>query len=66
MSAPVDWPGIPEEYAKKFTNVEYEDDLFSQATLNRLDIEYAEDSEEDEESAEDWEDEEFDSFGSDE
>jgi predicted MPP superfamily phosphohydrolase len=66
MSAPINWPGIPEEYAKKFTNVEYEDDLFSQAALNRLDVEYAEDSEEDEESAEDWEDEEFDSFGSNE
>jgi len=31
MSSPVEWPGIPEEYAKQFANVEYEEDLFSSA-----------------------------------
>ncbi len=67
MSAPIDWPGIPEEYAKNFTNVEYEDDLFSQAMLYRLDSEYAgDDEEEEEEDQESWEDEEINSFGSDE
>jgi len=31
MSSAVEWPGIPEEYAKQFRNVEYEEDLFTSA-----------------------------------
>lgn len=52
MQAEVDWPGIPEEYAKPFKNVEYEEDLFSMSTLSRLDAE----DEEDWDDEEDWED----------
>ncbi len=37
MSAEVIWPGIPEEHAKPFTNVEYVDDLFTWAEFNALD-----------------------------
>jgi hypothetical protein len=47
MSAEVEWPGIPKEYARPFTNVEYEEDLFSQAELKQL-----EDSDEDVEESE--------------
>lgn len=62
MSAPIDWPGIPEEYAKSFANVEYEDDLFSQAMRDRLDSEYAEDDDGEEVDEEDWDDDELDAF----
>lgn len=49
MRAPVLWPGIPEEHAKPFKNVVYEDDLFSQADLEEADADF-----EDEALPEDW------------
>lgn len=33
LSGDVDWPGIPEQYAKTFNNVEYAEDLFTWAKL---------------------------------
>ena len=33
MATEIDWPGIPEEHAKEFKNVEYDYDLFSMAEL---------------------------------
>lgn len=33
LSGDIDWPGIPEKYAKTFTNVEYAEDLFTWAKL---------------------------------
>jgi len=33
LSGDVDWPGIPEKYAKSFTNIEYAEDLFTWANL---------------------------------
>jgi hypothetical protein len=39
MQAEIEWPGIPEEYAKPFKNVEYPEDLFSWAALARLENE---------------------------
>lgn len=39
MQAEIEWPGIPEEYAKPFKNVEYEETLFSWAALARLEDE---------------------------
>ena len=38
MQTEVEWPGIPEEYAKPFKNVEYAEDLFSWAKLQELAI----------------------------
>ena len=35
-STKVRWPGIPEEHAKPFKNVEYLDDLFSWAEAEGL------------------------------
>jgi hypothetical protein len=64
MSAPIDWPGIPEEFAKSFANVEYEDDLFSQAMIGRLDSEYGEEYEDEEYIEESVIDEEIDPYGS--
>jgi hypothetical protein len=52
MSAEVAWPGIPEEHAKDFRNIEYEEDLFSSAELESLergDGDEADEWEEDEE-----------------
>jgi hypothetical protein len=37
LSGTVTWPGIPEEHAKSFTNVEYLDDLFTWAEFAELD-----------------------------
>lgn len=34
LAGDVDWPGIPEKYAKTFTNVEYAEDLFTWAKLH--------------------------------
>ena len=39
MEAEIEWPGIPEEYAKSFTNIEYEENLFSAAKLAQLENE---------------------------
>jgi hypothetical protein len=36
MSSEVIWPGMPEEFAKPFRNVEYEEDLFTLAELSEL------------------------------
>jgi hypothetical protein len=36
MSTQIEWPGIPEEHAKEFRNIEYEEDLFSSAELADL------------------------------
>ncbi|MBD2772500.1 hypothetical protein [Iningainema tapete] len=36
MQGEIEWPGIPEEYAKPFKNVEYPEDLFSLAALANL------------------------------
>lgn len=36
MATEVDWPGIPKEHALPFTNIEYEEDLFSMAELNEM------------------------------
>jgi hypothetical protein len=38
MQTDIEWPGIPEEYAKSFKNVEYQDDLFSWAELSQLEL----------------------------
>jgi len=39
MSATVQWPGIPEEHAKPFANVDYDEDLFTSAELQDLQTE---------------------------
>jgi hypothetical protein len=47
MESEVEWPGIPEQFAKPFRNTEHEEDLFSAADRAQLDEEY-EDYEHDE------------------
>ena len=47
MQGEVTWPGIPEEHAKPFKNVEYLDDLFSWAELRSIEV-GSEEAEEDE------------------
>lgn len=47
MQAEIEWPGIPEEFAKPFKNVEYMDDLFSWAEYAGLEYEDDELEEED-------------------
>lgn len=37
MHGTIDWPGIPEEHAKAFKNVQFVDDLFSWAERRQLD-----------------------------
>jgi hypothetical protein len=66
MKTEVNWPGIPEKYAKPFKNVEYAEDLFSWAKLQELSIdpasefgEYTEDELDDDEMT-DSEDDEYD------
>jgi hypothetical protein len=51
----IDWPGIPEEFARPFKNVDYAEDLFSWAQLAGLnaDIDEFEDAEEEDDRAED-------------
>ena len=39
METEIEWPGIPEEYAKSFTNIEYEENLFSSEKLAQLESE---------------------------
>jgi len=36
MPSNIQWPGIPEKFAKPFANVHYEDDLFSSAEFQQL------------------------------
>jgi len=50
MQAEIEWPGIPEEYAKPFTNIEYPENLFSWAALARIENEPNEESD----SWDDW------------
>jgi hypothetical protein len=38
----VEWPGIPEEFAKPFTNIDYEDDLFTSAEFQQFQTEDSE------------------------
>lgn len=40
MESEIEWPGIPEEYAKPFRNIEHEEDLFSAADRDQLEEEY--------------------------
>lgn len=55
MQADVDWPGIPEKYAKPFKNVEYVEDLFSWAKLNDLNVDFDDESDEaDLEADDEW------------
>jgi hypothetical protein len=54
MDGHVTWPGIPEEYAKPFKNVEYVDDLFSWAEFTALD------DEQENEDLSEWEDDDND------
>jgi hypothetical protein len=48
----IQWPGIPDEYAMPFRNVEYLDDLSTWAEAEELDEEFTDDQEE--AQAEDW------------
>ncbi len=52
MEGMITWPGIPDEYAKPFKNVEYVDDLFSWAEFSALE-EMQEDFDEGEEDEHD-------------
>jgi hypothetical protein len=54
MAADVEWPGIPTEFALPFTNIEYEEDLFSALELTEMEDEtsYDDELEEDEEQGE--------------
>jgi len=36
MPSSVQWPGIPEQFARPFTNIDYEDDLFSSAEFRQF------------------------------
>jgi hypothetical protein len=54
MQAGIDWPGIPEKFAKPFKNVDYVEDLFSWAKLAGLDADLDYESDEERE-ADDWE-----------
>jgi hypothetical protein len=38
MASDILWPGMPEEFAKPFRNVDYEEDLFSLAELAHLEL----------------------------
>jgi len=53
MQQTIAWPGLPEEFKRKFKNVDFDDDLFSLADRQSLDEDYGEDlDEEDYEDAE--------------
>lgn len=45
MQSEINWPGVPEEHARPFKNVEYEEDLFTSEALSRLEISETEDEE---------------------
>ena len=47
MQTDIEWPGMPEKFAKPFKNVDYAEDLFSWARLNGLEanLEYGSDNE---------------------
>jgi len=42
MAASVEWPGIPEEFMKSFSNIEYEDNLFTLAEASEIQDEESE------------------------
>ena len=42
MASTVQWPGIPQEFAKPFTNIDYEDDLFTSAEFYQIQTEDSE------------------------
>ncbi len=42
MASKVQWPGIPEEFAKPFTNIDYEEDLFTSAEFQQFQTEDSE------------------------
>jgi hypothetical protein len=46
LQTEIDWPGIPEEFAKPFTNIDYQEDLFTWAKLANLDIDFEGDDDE--------------------
>ncbi len=46
MESEIEWPGIPEQYAKPFRNVEPEEDLFTAADREQLEEEYSDNEEE--------------------
>lgn len=56
IEADIEWPGIPEKFARPFKNVEFEEDLFSWARLNNLAYDDVEGDEDD--TAEEQEDDE--------
>jgi len=58
MTGEIDWPGIPEKYARPFKNVDYAEDLFSWAQLAGLDADIEDDSEDEYEG--DFENDEID------
>lgn len=63
METAIKWPGIPEEYAKPFKNVEYEEDLFSWAEYanpmyDEDDDELADEDDYDEDHYDEYDDEE--------
>ena len=42
MASKIQWPGIPEEFAKPFTNIDYEEDLFTSAEFQQFQTEDSE------------------------
>lgn len=46
MESEIEWPGIPQEYAKPFRNIEHEEDLFSAADRDQLEEEYEDNEDE--------------------
>jgi hypothetical protein len=50
MQTDIRWPGIPARFAKPFTNVEYEEDLFTLAALEAIEESFAS------EGQDDWDD----------
>ena len=39
MASRVEWPGIPAVFAKPFTNIDYEEDLFTSAEFGQFQTE---------------------------
>lgn len=55
MQGEVEWPGIPEQYARPFKNVEYDEDLFTLAEMGHLNSEALEEADDFEDGDEDEE-----------
>ncbi|MGA2504989.1 MAG: HNH endonuclease signature motif containing protein [Anaerolineales bacterium] len=47
LQTEIEWPGIPEKYAKPFKNIDYQDDLFTWSKLANLIVDIESDEEED-------------------